>query len=746
MNICVYGRRRATTRVGTGRAHEGDHLIRIFVDFFSAVIVAGMVIVMAVSFVAVVFTGPLAVFLERGIGTTLLGAAAMAATGAIFYSYKGTVSIPQDLTAVLLATAAASIAATNTGLTGDALFATIAVLLATTSAVTGIVLILLGKLRLSFVVRFIPYTVKGGFLAATGYLLLLGAIGTLLGKSISLGDVPEIFGRQQLLRWLPWIAIGGAILILTRRFRQGFVFPLCIAVVCVSFYPFLALVGISLSEAQSARLLLGPFGTGGFLDGVRPSLFLLADWTAVAQQSLSILAVAAMALLGGGLNLSGIELAVRRDFDTDQDFVAMGLSNLIAAPTAGLVGFPGIGVTILGFRLGLRGAIAGLMTTVICLGVAFFGAGLLELLPLGLFASVIAYLGIDLLYTWLWVERQRLTGRDFGIVFTILAVSALFGFLPALAFGLAISVLLFVISYAAQDFVRHKTDLSQRRSTVERELGDIDYLDQVGQSAMVFEFTGYLFFGTATRLKNLIETELQIADATLDTLILDFSRVQGLDPSAAQSLQSIGEACDLSGVHLITSGLSIATRQQIQRFNGSESQADRMDFATLDEAIEHIEQQLLRQRDSDGTADAQGTFLEALCRAVPEVNLDTLFPLVTISDGQSLLRHGEQSNEMYILKQGVVHVRVPAGGSTDSIVARLGAGALVGEIAFYGNAHRSADVIADKGATLYRVDRETLANIEAEHPQLIASFHNLAATYLARRLNRSTRLLGAVLG
>ena len=34
-----------------------------------------------------------------------------------------------------------------------------------------------------------------------------------------------------------------------------------------------------------------------------------------------------------------------------------------------------------------------------------------------------AYLGIDLLYQWLWVERKRLPWLEYGVIVTILVVA-----------------------------------------------------------------------------------------------------------------------------------------------------------------------------------------------------------------------------------------------------------------------------------------------------------------------------------
>ncbi len=70
---------------------------------------------------------------------------------------------------------------------GDSLMATIAVLVALTTAFSGFLAWSFGMLRLGFLARFIPYPVIGGFLAATGFLLLMGAISLGLGTRVTVG-------------------------------------------------------------------------------------------------------------------------------------------------------------------------------------------------------------------------------------------------------------------------------------------------------------------------------------------------------------------------------------------------------------------------------------------------------------------------------------------------------------------------------------------------------------------------------
>ena len=167
-------------------------------NVFGALISGILLVVLSVSFTAIVYTGPLEPFLDRGIGATLLAAFVSCVVGGALYSYRATIPNPQDLTAILLAGAATQIAASMGTTDGEALFGTILSLMVTASAVAGVAAYLAGRFRLSDVVKYIPYPVMGGFLAATGYLLLVGAIGMLVGRSLDLWSLGSVVSPAHL--------------------------------------------------------------------------------------------------------------------------------------------------------------------------------------------------------------------------------------------------------------------------------------------------------------------------------------------------------------------------------------------------------------------------------------------------------------------------------------------------------------------------------------------------------------------
>jgi SulP family sulfate permease len=74
------------------------------------------------------------------------------------------------------------------------------------------------------------------------------------------------------------------------------------------------------------------------------------------------------------------------------------------------------------------------------------------------------------------------------------------------------------------------------------------------------------------------------------------------------------------------------------------------------------------------------------------------------------------------------------------IVARFMPGALIGEVAFYGNVPRIATVLAEEPSVLVMIDAANLVRAGDDHdPATVV--HHYVAVNLARRLMNMTRLM-----
>ncbi len=89
-------------------------------------------------------------------------------------TYRGARVGPQDVSTILLSLFAVAIATLPT-ISAAATFSTVAVLVRVTSIATGATAYAMGRLKLGYLVRFVPLPVVSGFLAASGALLVRGA-------------------------------------------------------------------------------------------------------------------------------------------------------------------------------------------------------------------------------------------------------------------------------------------------------------------------------------------------------------------------------------------------------------------------------------------------------------------------------------------------------------------------------------------------------------------------------------------
>ncbi len=86
--------------------------------------------------------------------------------------------------------------------------------------------------------------------------------------------------------------------------------------------------------------------------------------------------------------------------------------------------------------------------------------------------------------------------------------------------------------------------------------------------------------------------------------------------------------------------------------------------------------------------------------------------------GQAIVKQGEQGDTLYLVSRGEVGVRIRVEGASDREVARLGRGALFGEMSVLTGDPRTATVVALGDAALLAVDRDAFERILGAEPEL----------------------------
>ena len=518
---------------------------RVGLLLLTAVAVGAFTVTLNLSVAAIIYQGELARFIDRGIAMTLLGTVPMALLGSFVLGYRGTISQPQDAPAIVLSLAAAGIAV----LPAERAFATMAALVVLTSLASGLAAWLLGRLRLGFVARYIPYPVLGGFLAATGYLLVAGGLGIAIGASVEIGNLGVLFAPGNFLRWVPWAVAAAALTLLLRRSPNPLILPLGLFAAAGGFYLVLAAAGVGIAEARAGGLLLGPFPAGGFLPSLRGWQPLAVDWPVLAERIPAMLAIIGMTCATALLSASALEVITGERIDPDRDLRGIGLCNIVGALGGASVGYHVLSATLIAQRTGSGGRANGFIAAGASLLALVLGAQAIAALPVGLFALLILVIGFSMLIESLLDSRRTLQPADYAIVLMIPIVTALWGFLWGVAVGILAAALFFVLAFARVDLVRLETTAARMRSRVERSDADQAWLEERGREAVIYVLAGYVFFGTAHRLVSRIEAALARAPQPRFVLI-DCARVRGIDVSAARSIGQLADTCEAEGIAL----------------------------------------------------------------------------------------------------------------------------------------------------------------------------------------------------
>lgn len=664
---------------------------------------------LTLSFTALIFQGELASEMGRGAGWILASLVLIGLITGLTSSFRGLAAGPQDAPAVILAAAAA-------GLVVEASdpMATLAAFTILTSAVTGAVLILLGRFRLGSHVRLVPFPVVAGFLGGTGVVLARAGIELLFTAdgSLELG-----------LRVIPGILVGLSIVILSRR-RIAATAPVIIVALALGAYHVAAgLSGIEPAEGMARQLLLGPFPEGRLADlGVISELW-SADWGAVAGQLPALLVMALLVPVALLLNTGALEHTFKQDLDVNRELMSTGAGLMAAAPFAGLPGYVFLSVTVIGRQIGGASRVPPIVCAVFAAAVLWVGGDILSLVPVTIPAGLLIAVGLDFILMWIWDVRHRVGRIEHAIILAIVATVAFLGFFPGVGLGIVAATVLFVVRYSRVPAVRVRATARDRRSHVQRGEREEAVLTDRGDRVTLFELQGFLFFGTAEQIVQSV-TEVVAERPETTTVVIDFHRTTGMDSSAEASFERLARFAEEQDLEVVLCGASpeVCSNLRIPLAHPSVRYEADIDFA-----LQSCEEALLAET---GTVPPEPEFVWS---EVPAVRLEA---------GSAIVTAGERGAGVFLLESGqaVVDSAGPDGGRS----AVLLAGSVIGEISHLSGGPATATVLCETDCVVRHMTEAWLKDLAETDPARALAIGEFIARRLAEKLTAANRTIRAL--
>lgn len=424
----------------------------------------------------------------------------------------------------------------------------------TLAFLSGVMLLIMGVLRLGFLANFLSHPVISGFISASGLLIAASQLKTLMGVKAEGHNFIDL--AQALISQLPHIhvltlvvgVLATAFLFWVRKglkpllIRMGFNARL--ADVLAKAGPVAAIAVTALLawvldwKGQGLRVV------GSVPQGLPPLTLPVWDpalWQSLAMPALLISVVGFVESVSVGQTLAAKR---RQRIEPDQELVALGASNLSAAFTGGFPVTGGFARSVVNFDAGAQTPAAGVYTALGITLASLFLTPALYFLPQATLSATIIVAVLSLVDLGMLKRTWAYSRTDFIAVLTTLLATLAQGVEVGLVVGVAVSLLLFLYRTSRPHIAEvglvpgteHFRNILRHEVAVSPQLVSL----RVDES---------LYFANARALEDRIN-DLVAERPQLKHVVLQCSAINDVDASALESLEAVDHRLRDAGILL----------------------------------------------------------------------------------------------------------------------------------------------------------------------------------------------------
>lgn len=409
--------------------------------------------------------------------------------------------------------------------------------LAVATILAGILLVVMGLLRMGSMIRFIPYTITTGFTAGIALTILIGQIKDFLGLTFQEAPVETMDKLKQVFACFgtlnPMALVIGclalAILIVWPRIFSKL--PASLVAVLVT--------------AAVVRLLKLPVNTIGDLyviSGALPVLHVPAvSYDMVAVVLPDAFTIAVLAAVESLLSAVVADEMTGSQHNSNMELVAQGIGNTASALFGGIPATGAIARTAANIKNGGQSPIAGMVHALVLLLVLVLLMPYAALIPMPCIAAILFQVAYNM-SGWRTVVAvvKHSPKSDIIVLVVTFFLTVVFDLVVAIAVGLALACLLFMKRMADVAVIKEWEYIDDDGDGQNR-------LKSVPEHVMVYEIIGPMFFGAADKIPHVKP------DADKQVLILRMRAVPALDITALNGLSRLWETCRRQGIQIVFS-------------------------------------------------------------------------------------------------------------------------------------------------------------------------------------------------
>lgn len=440
----------------------------------------------------------------------------------------------------------------------------------TLALMSGLILLVLGLLRLGFIANFLSHPVVAGFITASAIIIALSQFRHLLGVQASGETVPELLETL----WhgmgtginLPTLAVGAGSL-LWLLWARRFLSPLLhragvgqrVAAIVSRVSPVVAVIATillawALDLGEAGVSLTGTVPAG--LPGITIPDFSPDVWVSLAGSA------ALIAVIGFVESVSvaqGLAARRRQRIDPDQELISLGGANIATAFSGGFPVTGGFARSVVNFDAGAATPAAGFYAALLIALATWFLMPVLAWLPQATLAATIIVAVLGLVDFKVVVKAWRYSRADFLAVLFTLVLTLLAGVETGVAAGILVSVLVHLYKTSRPHVaVVGKVPGTEHFRNVRRH--EVETWPHI----LSLRIDESLYFANTRYLEDLIYREVA-EHSELRHVILMCSAVNEIDFSALESLEMLNTRLNEAGIMLHLSEVKGPVMDALQR-------------------------------------------------------------------------------------------------------------------------------------------------------------------------------------
>ncbi len=643
----------------------------------------------------------------------MIGAAALGLVSPISGGTGGLISAPCAPSAAILSGLALTLVGANIEIDR------IPGLLLLTALFAGLLQMAYGLLKGGRLIKYIPYPVVSGYLSGVGLIIAHGQFPKLLGLPKDVHLLEGLISPQN-WRW-PGIVVGiVTIIVMIQAPRVTTKVPAAILglLAGIASYFVVGMFDSSLLSVENNLLIIGPIqSSGSLLQSIGGSFSSLLH---INMEDVKLVAYTALAL-SALLSIDTLKTCVvldaltHRRHNSNRELFGQGIGNLAAFVVGGMPGAGTMGPTLVNVTSGGRSSRSGTAEGIFVVLAILILSPLIAWVPIGALAGILLVVAFRM-FDWhaFRLLEHKETRLDFTVIASVVVVAETVGLIAASATGVGLAILLFIRDQIRGSVLRRRATLKEVSSKTHRLQAEDKVLAEHGGAGAVVELQGNLFFGTTDQLYTELEQDL----LHRKWILLDMRRVQSMDYTAAHLFSMMHDRLKERDGGILFSGMpsTMPNRQDVQgymeRVGLVGKEGGIQIFETRDEAVEWMENSILAiygwtHDEEEAALDLSEIELLADIDEAGINNIRTCVKEISVPAGGKIFNAGEESDEMFLIRRGVVRILLPLPGGKRHHLATFGRGDFFGEMAFLDRGKRSAEAAAKTNCDLYVISRET---------------------------------------